>query len=158
MFITNNKTPYIAETTVLQDKNGKKNAVTVVKATWTFSVDGRVSQAAEQMPLCYGDEYRGEPGKSSIKYTSDIVFEKKGTDIALNGHAYAPFNKNVKKIDAALKVGPLWKRVRVFGDRFWKYNMGIVTKTSPGLFDKMPLYLSLPESGSGFRGRATVNN
>ena len=99
-FTTNNKTPYVAETITLQDKS----VVATVKATFNFSTRGEVYTAKEQRPLIFGDEYFGEPGESSIKYASDIVPEKKGCDIALIGHAYAP-DKAAFNVEIALRVG-----------------------------------------------------
>jgi hypothetical protein len=46
--------------------------------------------AEKQVPLTRADKCYSEPEKSSIRYASDIVPEKPGTDVILIGHAYAP--------------------------------------------------------------------
>ncbi len=143
-FITNNKTPYIAEAMVSHDKS----VFIVVKATYCFSTDGNLKIADTQKPLCYGDEYTGEPGKSSIKYTSDIVPEKKGSDIALIGHAYAPNDTYVTTVDTEFQVGQIVKTIRVTGDRFWKWSSLGITKTRPLPFNKMPLVYERAFGGS----------
>ncbi len=143
-FITNNKTPYMVEAMVSYDKS----VFTVVKATYSFSTDGIIKIADTQKPLCYGDEYTGDPGKSSIKYTSDIVQEKKGSDIALIGHAYTPDNTYMTKIDTALQVGKTLKNIRVSGDRFWKWSSLGISKTRPLPFKKMPLVYERAFGGS----------
>ena len=132
-FTTNNKTPYVAETRTLQDES----VVSIVKATFNFSTQGEVNPAEEQRPLTYGDEYFGEPGESSIKYASDIVPEKKGTDIALIGHAYAP-DKAAFQVETALRVGNMVKRVHVTGDRYWKWSSLGISRSRPLPFDKIP--------------------
>jgi len=139
MMINNNKTPYPSESLMLQGKTGSSVAVTMIKATFSFSLDGDVEQADYQEPIFFGDEYWGEPGKTSLRYASDLVPEKKGTDIALNGHVYSPMNKPSKKINTVLKVGKISKTVTVWGDRFWQFSMGMVSMTRPALFTKMPL-------------------
>ncbi|VFQ44905.1 DUF2169 family type VI secretion system accessory protein [Desulfoluna butyratoxydans] len=139
MHLLHNKTPYAAETFVLRDQHGTRQAVAIIKGTFLYDEQGFVQDAPDQLPLCYADEYYGKPGLSSLRYASDLVPEKKGTDIVLNGHAYAPGKKAVRKLDTALMVGPHQKRVRVYGDRAWRYRLGVVTKTSPLPFIKMPL-------------------
>lgn len=137
MFVVQNKTPYPADAVLLPDVNGDMSVVTVIKATFSFSIDGEIKAAERQMPLCYGDEYWGKPGLSSLRYATDIVYEKKGTDIALNGHAYAPMRNPEKKIHAGLAVGSLQKTVTITGNRFRSSKMGITSRPQP--FVKMPL-------------------
>lgn len=137
MYIIQNKSPYPADAVLLPDDQGTMTVVTVVKATFTFSYDGKIKAAKKQMPLCYGDEYWGKPGISSLRYPTDMVYEKKGTDIALNGHAYAPLLNPVKKIHAAVAVGSLQKTVTVLGDRYKSSKLGFTTRPQP--FVKMPL-------------------
>lgn len=137
LFVVQNKTPYPADAVLLPNANGEMTVVTVIKATFSFSTDGKVKAAENQMPLCYGDEYWGKPGLSSLRYATDMVFGKKGTDIALNGHAYAPMRNPEKKIQAALAVGSLQKILTVTGDRFKSSKMGITSRPQP--FVKIPL-------------------
>ncbi len=142
-FTTNNKTPYIAETITLQDES----IVTIVKATFNFSTQGEVYTAEEQQQLVFGDEYVGEPGESSIKYASDIVPGKKGTDIALIGHAYAS-EKAAFYAETALRVENILKRVHVTGDRFWKWSSMGISRSRPLPFDKIPLVYERAFGGS----------
>lgn len=139
MLSTNNPTPYISETYPAQDKDGKPLAVTVIKATFGFSAKGEVGVAGKQVGLWMGDEYVGAAGVSSVRYGSDLSPEKTGTDIVLNGHAYAPMNRPVPRLQAGLKVGRVSKAVTVTGDRFWQVSMGMVSATKPVPFVKMPL-------------------
>lgn len=139
MFTTVNETPYSAETVFLPDHGGVKSAVSIIKATFTFNGDGTLCISDQQVPLCYGDEYMGEPGKSSVRYPSDMVYGKKGTDMAVNGHAYAPGRNPVTECPAMVQVGRLSKIIAVRGDRMFRSVAGFITRTAPEPFVKMPL-------------------
>lgn len=139
MTLSHNTTPYHVETYPVQDKDGNPMALTVTKATYTFSLSGEVGIADEQVPITLGDEYRGDVKTTSIRYASDLVPEKRGTDIALNGHAHAPQGKPVKKLQVGLAVGNVSKTMTVWGDRFWQFSMGMVSKSRSFPFVKMPL-------------------
>jgi hypothetical protein len=65
-----------------------------------------------------------------------MAFTKLSTDVVLLGHAHA---KGATSIDVGLKVGPVQKVVRVFGDRYWVKTGGQIFATKPQHFDKMPL-------------------
>jgi hypothetical protein len=102
----------------------------------TFALGDRLTLAEEQAPVTLAAEHYGEPGRSSIRVPSDISLMKPGTDVLLIGQAYAPGGRSTMQMDVTLRVGPISKRVRVFGDRVWR--MG-VTMSRPAAFDTMPL-------------------
>ena len=135
-----NKTPYAAERTIVMDKSGEKSWVVVVRATYRVRSDGTTELAEEQKPPLYGAEHIGKPGSSSIRYEIDMIPTKPATDVVLNGHAHAPGGRPATAVDVGLAVGPLRKRLRVFGDRLWdSAATGGLTKTSPKRFDKLPI-------------------
>jgi hypothetical protein len=53
-------------------------------------------ETAGAATLTMTDEYYGEPGKSSIKYESDLAPYKPRCDVVLKGHSYAPKGKPTK--------------------------------------------------------------
>lgn len=138
MFNIVNKTGFKVGMAVLSDKEGREQAVAMIKGTYCFDADGVVSLVEEQKDICMSDEYFGEPGKSSIQYASDVALRKGGTNISLVGHAYT-YNDRTSQIDAGISVGGLKKTVRVFGNRFWKYSFGMVSMSKAEPFEKMPL-------------------
>ncbi len=138
MLQINNKTPYQAERAILLDLDGSEIWVVAVKATFEI-IGGKTVLADEQEPVCLADEYYGEPGKSSMKYENELVFKKPGTDIVINGHAYAPKEKAVTKLDVTAQVGRNQKTIRVFGDRVWNNSLVGISISSPQPFLKMPL-------------------
>jgi hypothetical protein len=139
VYIVDNRTAYVADAFPLPDRNGDTAMVTVIKVTYTFAADGTIRLSDTQVPLCDGDDYYGEPGLSGVRYTTDRVFAKHGTDIAVNGHVYAPMGDPVKKLRASLTVGSLKKNVDVWGDRFWMTTLGFVSRTSPIPFARMAI-------------------
>lgn len=138
MLQLDNQTPYQAERALLADVDGSEIWVVAVKATFDIR-DGKVALAEEQEPVCLADEYFGEPGISSMKYENELAFKKPGTDVILNGHAYAPGGQAVEKLDVAFRVGPVRKQVRVYGDRTWKNALIGFSLSSAEPFVRMPL-------------------
>ena len=129
----------MADAVLLPDKNAVMTVVTVIKVTCSFLSDGTTRVSEKQMPLCYGDEYFGETGQSSVRYATDMVYEKSGTDIAVNGTAYAPMGDPVTRIPVSVSVGTHKKAIVVWGDRQWKSTLGFVSKTRPVPFATMAI-------------------
>jgi len=82
------------------------------------------------------DEYWGEPNQTSLKYASEVHLGKPATDIILLGHAWAPSQTPVFRVDAKLTLGDkVNHQVCVFGNRTW--NNGRISP--PESFTKIPL-------------------
>lgn len=128
-----NNSPYSPAIAVLPDENGIDTLYVTVKATYSFN--GEVTLAEEQIPPQMEDEFWGEPGQSSIKYMSEIHLSKPATDIILIGHAHAPNGMQTTQMECGIKVGNYTKKIRVFGDRHWDGAQ----KSQPEPFEKMPL-------------------
>jgi len=139
MLALDNRTPYAAERTIVMDKAGEKSWVVAVKATYQLWTDGTTELAAVQAPPLYSPEYIGEPGKSSLRFEADLIPSKPVTDVLVNGQAYAPAGKPVQTVDVSVSVGPLRKRLRVFGDRHWHNGLSGLKPSSPRKFERMPI-------------------
>ena len=145
-----NRTPFAADLAPMLDKHGREAAVIAIKGTFTIRNKAQALQPAEkQEPIVTGDVYHGEPEASSLKFESDILPPRPGTDVSLLGHAYArepgkPF------VDAGLKVGALSKVVRVFGDRVWFKAMGFWVPSDPVPFEKIPVLYERAFGGRDF--------
>jgi hypothetical protein len=77
----------------------------------------------------------GEPGASSLRYTSELHVGKASTDVVLVGNAWAPEGRPMTESVVAVTVAGRQKAVKVFGDRVWK--RGGFTRAEP--FQSMPL-------------------
>lgn len=128
-----NTTPFAANMALFPDEEGVDALYVNVKAT--FTIGPQWTLADEQLPPQAEDEYYGEPGSSSLKYSSDYHLGKPATDIIMLGHACAPDQTPVQQLDVSLSVANLAKTIRVFGDREWQ-NGSI---TAPASFKTMPL-------------------
>jgi hypothetical protein len=128
-----NNTPFAATFTFFPNENGVDTLYIMVKAT--FLIGEKWVLASSQIPLQQGDEYWGEPAKSSLRFSSDYHTGKSGTDILMTGSACTPDQRPLRQMDVGIQVGLVSKVVRVFGDRFW--NNDQITQPEP--FVTMPL-------------------
>src|SRR5262249_25872564 len=125
-----NHSPYTAGLIVDMDRDGAETLVLIVKATFDITPDGYLLLSPEQREIEWADVYAGDPGVSSVLYESDATWGRTGTDIALVGHAY-PKRAGDLQVDVAMRVGPIEKRARVFGDRRWQKIVGSVGMSAP---------------------------
>ena len=135
MWQVDNRTPFAAERGWVRDRDGAEIWLAAVKATFDILPDGSTIPSKDQPPVLRIPEYHGEPGKSSIKYETDLILTKTTTDVLLIGNAYAPGGKPVTELDVGFRVGPVQKLLRVLGDREWR-TLGA---SAPQPFIKMPL-------------------
>ncbi len=118
MLDTSNTTPFKLGTFVLPDADGADNLILVTKGTFDVSAGGgTVAVASEQQAIVLADIYWGEPGKSSLKYASEVHLGKTGTDVVMVGSVHAPTGRPVTEVGFSLKVGPLKKIIYAYGDR-----------------------------------------
>jgi hypothetical protein len=132
-----NKTPFQGTILLAPDPKGIESAYTIIKATYIL---GETLQLGErQEPINQQDQYYGDSATSSIKQAGDIGLVKPGTDVLLHGTAYAPYGRPLRQMDVFLKVGPVCKELRVFGDRVWRKSLFGARISDPQLFIEMPL-------------------
>ena len=140
MWHLHNRTPYAADRTWVQDPDGTKRWVVVVKATFDIHPTGRLTLADHQLPPLLAPEYHGIDGVSSLRYEADLGPPKPGTDVVLNGHAHAPSGRPTTHIAVALGVGSHRKILTVTGDRTWKRSLlGTIVPSVPAPFLRLPL-------------------
>lgn len=127
MLQVKNNTRFAAAMALFPNEDAVDTLYVMVKATFDFA--DAITLAEEQSPLTTADVYWSEPGKSSIKYASDMHVGKAATDIVMLGHACAPGKKDATELDVSIAVGPVKKTIRVFGDRHWQD--GEITRPTP---------------------------
>ncbi|NOX90998.1 MAG: DUF2169 domain-containing protein [Gammaproteobacteria bacterium] len=113
-----NSSPFAANIALFPNEEGIDTLYLLVRAT--FNIGEQWTLDNEQLPPVEGDEYWGDPEKSSIKYASDYHTGKPCSDIIMLGDAIAPDGNEVRQLDVSLTVGRVHKAVRVFGDRYWQ--------------------------------------
>jgi hypothetical protein len=123
----------------LMDRDGAEVMLLVLKGTWHIERGGSLSIAEKQKPVISEPVYRGEPGKSSMIFDTDVVLEKPSTDCVLIGHARA-LKPHLAHVDVTFAVGPVKKQARVFGDRRWKKGiLGGASIVKIRSIEKIPL-------------------
>jgi len=136
----NNHTPFVADLTPYSDVHGRDYAVIIIKGTFkTSALNEPLTLAEEQLPLFYADEFYGEPGKSSVRYPSDLAPNKKSTDVIMLGSAYAPRGQVATCVDITFTINNNSNIVRVIGDRHWQKELSSWTISPPQPFEYMPL-------------------
>jgi len=159
MWVVDNRTPYAVNKIWRQDKDGNKLWVVVVKATFDISPNGITSLAEMQIPVAVTGLNRGAAGKTSLIQESELFGVKAGTDVLVNGSAWAPKGYRSRVLDVGLSVGPVNKRLRVFGDRYWRSHLirGLVP-TQPDWFESMPIHYERAYGGQDLSAGDAANH
>lgn len=131
-----NRTRFAAALFSSPAPDGVETLFAVVKGT--FSLGRRVEEAEEQTPIVMADRFLGEALQTSIAEPGDVSLSKPGTDVLLFGHAYGPGGRSTRQAEVGLRLGPIEKRVAVFGDRRWGGTL-LSHVSEPEPFEKMPL-------------------
>ena len=136
--VQENKTQYELLPLFVSDEDGIGVLACIVKGAFVLSSSGALEALAEPAPVDLAGTRNGPEEDSSYKYEPEVAFVKPATDVVLIGHAHAP-SPGARVVDVGVKVGPVQKIVRVFGDRFWVKQGRDVVATRPQLFERMPL-------------------
>ena len=139
MWLIENRTGYAADRIWKQDQAGNKVWLVVVKATFDVVGDGRLCLADEQVPVWLEAQHRAEPGRSSLAQESDLFGLKVGTDVLLDGSAWALPGRRSEAVDVGLSVGVVKKSLRVFGNRSWRRGIVDLMPSAPEPFESMPI-------------------
>jgi hypothetical protein len=120
MWRLTNETSYAGGRIWGRDKDGVHEWIVVVKGTFDVQRDGKLVRAEKQVEPLLVAEPNGEDGNSSLRYEADLVGPKPTTDILLNGTAYAPKGRPATEFLVSLRVGDVYKQIKVVGNRTWK--------------------------------------
>lgn len=150
------QTPFAVEHVLQLDaQSGLETLFVVVKGTFDVR-EGRAVPSDVQLPVRLADEYRGEPGLSSLLGAGDLAPFKPAADVLLEGFAYTQASSRHQAL-VALRVGALQKGLRVTGDRIWDKTLGVSSMSDPKPFLKLELCyerafggsdLSVPDQGA----------
>jgi len=99
-------------------RDGPMMACLAVRASFDIQADGRLA-VSDRQDLVLADEYAGDPHRTSMLKSSDIVPFKPATDVTLVGNAYAPHGRASVGWPVRLSVGDFALKLRVSGPRKW---------------------------------------
>lgn len=139
MWTLTNRTSYAAERSWTRDQHGVHWWIVAVRGTFDIALDGRLRLADEQLPPTLAPEYFGAPGESSLRYDSDLLAEKPGTDVVVHAHAHAPRGRPTTTVPVVLRIAALEKQLVVHGERIWYDGAVGLTTTSPRPFVTSPI-------------------
>jgi len=144
-----NNTGMLAGYTMGIKPSGRELLVVAVKGTFTIPARGEIARLAEkQVPLIEADTFSGEPGYSAPVYEVDYAPIKHRCDVILNGSAYAPDGRPVKKISVGLRVAGMAKKFDVVGDRAWQMSKLGYAITPTAAFITKPISYDCAFGGS----------
>jgi len=146
MLQVENQTPFAASLAVFPNPAGVETVYGAVKATFDFS-SGGPRLASKQAPFLAADVYWGDPAATSLRAAGDVTLSKPATDVLLSGRAIAV--SPVGQMDVDLRVGPVAKSLRVFGNRRWIRRGEDWAISDPEPFERMPLRWELAFGGAG---------
>lgn len=134
-----NTTPFRTRLVPGMDLERRDTLTVVIKGTFVPGADAVAQIAPEQADVALADVHWGDPTSSSVRYESDLAPTKPGTDVVLNGSAYAP-RGGADALVVVLRAGPLSKSVRVHGNRYWGRDAyGRYRPSSPARFESIAL-------------------
>lgn len=143
-----NRTSYGAARNWVRDKHGVHHWVVAVRATFVVGNGGALEPAEEQPPPALAPEYHGEPGVSSLRYDSDLLAIKPGTDVLLDAHAHAPGGRPAPSVATSLRVGDRLKAVTVHGaHRYFRSVAGGIGVSEPEPFRARPIRYEMAYGG-----------
>lgn len=137
-----NPTGLAATAFLSPDPDGVDTVYAVVKGTFALGPhpDGAEPLLApEQTPIALAATHHADPATSSIRMPSDMSLAKPATDVLLTGRAHAPDGRPATGMDVSVRVGPVRRTVRVFGDRVWVRRFAGYRASDPAPFVRMPL-------------------
>jgi hypothetical protein len=130
-----NRTPHAHHRAFLYDAEGREVMVVLVKASFRLG-SSWTERAAEPLPIHLCDELFPSGG---LRYPCDLILAKTGTDVIVNGAAYAPSGLAEPAVPVALRVGATHRALRVFGPRTWVRGAGGLVPGEPEPFASLPL-------------------
>ena len=128
---------------VLDDPAGREHVVTVAKVSWAVTPEGSVSLHYPPAPVRFSATKRDGAG-SSLRYPDDLVHDRPGTDVVMNGTAHPPPGDRGTSMDVTLRVGAqdqllIDKTVKVYGPRVWQKTLTGVAPGPPATLVPTPL-------------------
>jgi hypothetical protein len=139
MWMLRNTTPFAAQTTWVRDERGAEFWLVAVRACFDIDLEGRQSPAPKQTQVQRAPAFSGDPLTSGLLSDSDFVLHKDGTDVLVEGRAYAPERRPTTHGCVRLKVHTIDKTLNVLGERFIYKGLTGLSMTTPEPFLEMPL-------------------
>jgi len=119
--------------------DGAPCLVAIVKQRFAFDRSGVVRREPGAQLRLVDEPWDPEAEQSSIRRPGDLCLRKPGTDVVVSGGAISPQRRPVKELDVSVRVGPVSKRLKVFGTRVWSPGVARMTLSAPRPFVELSL-------------------
>lgn len=139
MWLLRNETPFAAESTWTRDERGAEFWLVAVRACFIIAPDGRQLLAENQTEVQRTAVFSGDPLYSGLLRDNDFVLHKDGTDVLVEGRAYARGRQPAAQCRVRLAVHTIDKSVDVLGERPLSYRWNGLAIAKPQPFLDMPL-------------------
>lgn len=121
-----NLSPFAVDARPSSGRDGEDLLLVVIAAAFSMPPPRHPNRVAlplaEQAPVRFGDTYDGDPADGALLQEGQACYTRPATDITVEGDACAPGETPVERLDLSVRVGPCAHRLRVFGDRVWRYS------------------------------------
>lgn len=124
--VCDNRTPMAVHCLPMDDRHGREVLVVIARMTFAVSAEGVVSIARPPSPVRLAAERTSTSAHASLRFPSDLVEEKPGTDVLLVGTAH-PSAPEMTRQQVSLRVeaahGRVHKTLDVHGPRVWQAGL-----------------------------------
>lgn len=103
--------------------HGNRYHCVSAKVTLEWDADGTLTVPRRQPDMEVNDIWHDREDRSSLLYASDLIPFKPGTDVVVTGTVRPPVAEPVPFWFAALRIGTLEKRLRLYGPRQWEHRL-----------------------------------
>jgi hypothetical protein len=117
--IFRNYTPFPHLVFESRDEKRRDFGVLVLRGTFEILENQSIKPAPNQEPIVMADQYRGEPGRSSLRMENNLAPYKPKSDVHLDAVAHAPNGQPRTAWRVGVEVGKVKKELAVTGPRYW---------------------------------------
>lgn len=139
MWMLRNTTPFSAEATWTRDERGAEFWLIAIRACFEIDGQGLQSPAPKQTEVQRAPVFAGDPLTSGLLSESDFALSKEGTDVLVEGRAYAPESRPAPRSTVRLNVHTIDKSLQVIGQRRLSKGLAGLSISKPEPFVDMPL-------------------
>ena len=129
--------PFCRAKSWTRDERGHEWWLVAIKASFEVDAEGRQHLLKKQPPVNLAPVYGDDPNE--LLDDTDLVIEKKYTDILIEGNVYAPDRRPNVESAARIKIADIDKTVRAIGDRVFIPGPVSVRMSRAEPFTKIPI-------------------
>lgn len=114
-----NDTPFAAQGFGDLHRDGMRMAVICARGTYHLAADGALRPANRQ-EIAFADVYEGDPLRTPLVRTTDLIAYKPAADVTVLGTAHAPHGLLASSWEVAVAIDAHRVALRVHGPRRWE--------------------------------------